>query len=144
MSHKRCHGMLFACSLAVAIAGCGDGMGLTNVSGVVTLDGKPVPDATVTFIPKGETESSPSYGTTDAGGYYSLMFSRDREGVMPGTYDVTIETEKMPPSDIKAMKADGLEVPEYVPVPTKYSQAGAITKQVEPDGGEINLELTST
>lgn len=134
MNNSRVHGILFAC-VAAAMTGCSYDMGLTTVSGTVTLDGKPVPNATVTFVPQAasapqgtgaeQEAASPSSGITDAEGYYTLMFSRDREGVLPGTHDVTVTRETDP-------------------LPMKYSQPGAITKEVKPEGGEINLELTST
>lgn len=141
MNNFRCAGIIFGCVL-VALPGCGDDMGLTSVSGIVTLDGKPLPNAVVTFIPQGEG-GSPSYGTTDAEGYYTLMFSRDTEGVLPGTHDVTITTEKIAPSDVAVLKAKGRGVPEFVPVPKKYRQPGELVREVEPGGGEINFELTS-
>ena len=101
-------GFLVAGLLAVS-AGCGDDLGLTEVSGVVTLDGKPVPNATVTFTPKGG-DGSPSYGTTDADGSYGLRFSRDREGVLPGIHDVTVTVDKLGKADAEALRAEGEEV----------------------------------
>lgn len=130
-------------TLFAAVVGCGgDGLNLADVSGQVTLDGKPVPNATVVYTPQAEG-GSPSYGTTDPEGNYNLMFSRDREGVLIGSHSVQVTTEKMDPSDVAALKAEGEEAPEFVRVPPKYAAKGELVREVEPGKNTINLELTA-
>lgn len=131
--------------LLLAAAGCGsDGPELTDVSGTVTVDGRPVPNATVMFVPEAP-DGSPSYGVTDAEGYYSLMFTRDKEGAMLGRHTVEITTEKVSKQDIEDMRANGEEVveAEYVAIPKKYRSPGALTAVVEPGGNDIDIDLTS-
>lgn len=67
--------LLTAAAVALA-AGCGGG-GVAPVSGTVTLDGKPLAHATVTFEPAGGgKEPGPgSAGTTDAAGRYVLALN---------------------------------------------------------------------
>jgi hypothetical protein len=125
------------------LPGCGSGgPELTGVKGVVTLDGKPVNRAIVTFVPEGG--GSPSYGQTDAQGRYELMFTRTKYGAMPGRHNVEIQTQELTPQDIAEYKAHGEEVPEDSPaIPEKYLEAGALTADVKPGENEINFPLTS-
>lgn len=126
----------------VALAGCGDGLNLADVSGQVTLDGTPVPDAAVTFVPQGEV-GSPSNGVTDAEGFYTLKFSRDREGAFIGTHDVTVETEETSLEQQMEMSNESIAPPKFVKLPAKYAAKGELVKEVEPGGNEIDLKLTS-
>ena len=64
---KQCFSGIFALFIAsvftASFSGCGGNPNLFHVSGKVTLDGKPVEKAFVTFIPMGG--GSTSYGKTD-------------------------------------------------------------------------------
>lgn len=80
----------------VAVAGCGRGkkgpsFDLTPVSGTVTLDGKPLPDADVAFYLQGE--APPGYfgvgAKTDASGKYTMAVG-ESPGAVPGNYKVTV------------------------------------------------------
>ena len=73
-------------AMLVMLAGCG-GPKLLPVSGVVTLDGQPVAEAGVMFLPveKGQATG----GTTDATGKFELA-TTNRIGVAPGQYRVTV------------------------------------------------------
>ncbi len=74
---KQCFSGLFALLIASVIAagfsGCEGNPNLFHASGKVTLDGKPVEKAFVTFIPMGG--GSTSYGKTDADGHYEMKFT---------------------------------------------------------------------
>ncbi len=129
-------------TLLIAIAGCGtDGPQLAEVSGVVTVDGKPVPNAVVTFIPTG---GSTSYGKTDAQGKYTLMFTDTKYGAMIGKHSVELEVRRYSPSELAEMKAAGENVStESVAIPRKYKAAGALTAEVEEGSNTIDFKLTS-
>lgn len=73
--------------LLVSFAGCGSGAA-TQVSGVVNLDGKPVPDATVIFSPK--SGGQPAIGKTNATGEFRLRTATRSEGVERGVYQVAV------------------------------------------------------
>src|SRR5262245_9061165 len=60
----------------VVCLGCGTRADLATVTGKITIDGQPLPDAFVVFAPTASGTSS--RGKTDAGGNYEMMFS-DRE-----------------------------------------------------------------
>jgi hypothetical protein len=84
--------------LAVLLsAGCGRSAVLVPVSGVVTLDEKPLEGASVAFMPDaGGKPMSADYvgsqGKTDANGRYSLttMEAEPRAGALLGKHRVTI------------------------------------------------------
>ncbi|MGN6133038.1 MAG: carboxypeptidase-like regulatory domain-containing protein [Aureliella sp.] len=127
--------------LCAMAAGCGSsGPQLADVTGTVTLDGKPVPNAIVTFNPV-EPGGSNSLGKTDAQGNYRLEFSQDRKGAMIGKHEVEITTKKISPDEMP----DSGEAVEsvYVPIPAKYRKRGELTAEVKNQRNEINFDLTS-
>jgi hypothetical protein len=81
--------------LAVILAGCGSHP-TVPVSGRVTLDGKPLPDATVMFVPLADAATKDplpsSVGVTDADGRYSLVLNSDgkTKGAVAGKHKVII------------------------------------------------------
>jgi hypothetical protein len=131
--------------LLIAIAGCGgDGYRLAPVSGVVTLDGEPLPDARVSFEPRGEgsrLNAGPgSYATTDANGRYRMETIHGRRGAVVGTHDVTLSTfcATMDPSKDQV----DVIIPERVPEP--YRREGTLTFVVPPEGTDAaDFQLTS-
>jgi hypothetical protein len=86
-------GCLVALFVAFLAIGCNreNLPGLGRVTGTVTLDGKPVPDATITFEPQG-VNAGTSIGRTDATGKYELYYSRDSKGAAQGEHLVRINT----------------------------------------------------
>src|SRR5262245_30871652 len=97
---------LFAAGL-VTLCGCGK-EGYVSVRGVVLLDGEPVPQASVAFVPE-DPHGEGATGYTDEDGQF-VMTSTSVKGVKPGKYKVRIEAlaEKAPPgkgmSEIMAEK----------------------------------------
>lgn len=126
------------------ILGCADGgPERGEVSGRVTVDGKPVPNATVSFFPE-SANGTPSYGATDSDGRYTLMFTRSKSGAMTGKSRVEIVTQKISASEAAEMKAEGQQVDTtYIAIPPKYAEPGALTANVEGGRNEINFELTT-
>jgi hypothetical protein len=64
---------------------------LLNVSGVVTLDGKPLPAAVVTFD---ADDGQFSFGQTDSNGKFTLQLDSVKDGVTPGKKTVKISTTR--------------------------------------------------
>jgi hypothetical protein len=133
--------LLFA---SIPMMGCGsDGPELAEVSGVVSVDGKPVPGAVLTFVPTGG--GSPSYGGTDKDGKYRLMFTDTKYGAMIGDHEVEIVTNKPSAAEIAEMKAEGQEVNvTFVSIPKQYKQKGALTAKVERKKNVVNFTLMTT
>lgn len=80
--------------LCLVAAGCSrGGFKLVPVSGRITSGGQPVPEATVTFQPRGGGPGS--YGRADAEGRFVLRsVLDDSRGAVAGTHVVTITTAK--------------------------------------------------
>jgi hypothetical protein len=119
------------------LAGCSSD--LPTVKGKVTLDGVPLPDAFVEFTPQ-VAGGSPSYGRTDTGGHYNLMFSLKKYGAVPGENVVRITT-----ADVGDMGA--ANVPERVPdrynrktelrVEVKANEANAFDFDLVTEGAKL-------
>jgi hypothetical protein len=122
------------------LIGCGDGgPELASVKGVVTLDGQPVPNAVLTFVPQ---QGSPSYGRTSREGNYELMFTDVKRGAMLGTHQVSIEVQRVSKEELAEMKAQGMDVPDkIVEIPKAYRQAGALTAEVKRGSNAIDFHL---
>lgn len=145
ISIRRVVSFVFAgVALAVGLTGCGqNGPKLAKVTGVVTLDGKPVPGAVLTFIPR-TPDGSPSYGATDQNGRYEMHFSSKKAGALLGDHDVEIVTEKISKRELAEIKAQGESAPaEYVAIPKKYRQPGALTASVADGKNSVDFPLVT-
>jgi hypothetical protein len=140
--------------LAVALCGCGgSGIDVGSVEGVVTLDGKPLPNAVVTFTPKAGGPSG--VGRTDAQGKYQLL-TVNESGAVVGEHFVSIvcvpempaAVESYPSSDPRyrsqaATRADYKKQPEVTKLPEKYNTKTELTAKVEPGSNTFNWDLKS-
>ena len=140
MNSGFCRSFLSITSL-LFVAGCGPGgPQLGEVTGTVTLDGKPVPSAIVTFISK-EPDGTSSYGKTDASGKYRLEFTSERSGAMVGSHDVEIITKRV--SADEAPDTGTLAKTEFVAIPKHYAR-GALTAEVKSGSNVCDFPLSST
>jgi hypothetical protein len=146
--------------LAWGVIGCGGEGKPIKVKGTVTLDGQPLPNGMVTFIPV-EKDGRHATGMTGADGSFQLTTLSADDGAFPGQYKVAVqyhepapEVHSTPSPEGKGMKASwdaaqrGMKEqrkkpPKYV-IPAKYSDPGQtiLTQKVPPDG-PVNLELQS-
>ena len=125
---------VFAVLPLVLIVGCGSrGPTLLPVSGTVTLNGKPMADAEVTFAPDpSNAEITMGSDTTGPQGNYKAM-SQGRSGLAAGKYTVTVK-QKPPapasnlPEEIKndpgQIAAAGLATKAVSAAPSKKGAAG--------------------
>lgn len=138
----------------LAAVGCGKAAPkLHPATGTVTLDGKPLADATVSFVP---ASGAPSDGKTDDSGKYTIMTS-GRPGLPAGACKVTVSkftsAGEMPamapsPDDMRKMyekkKKGDVEKGE---VPAKYGRAdtSGLSADVTSDAAKnvFNFELTT-
>ena len=116
------------------LSGCGGGIdegppGRAIVSGIVTLDGQPLPSADVVFEPE---DGAIAMGRTDEKGDYYLQYSADEpEGGLPtGRYTVRITTSS---------PRRGKRAPERVPA--KYNRFSELVKEVESGENVISFDL---
>jgi hypothetical protein len=160
---------LFLVPALLACAGCGKDAKTVKVQGVVTLDGKPLEGATVTFIPLEGGSGRMASGRTDSDGTFQLTTFRTYDGALPGEYKVTVELpqpdnywegkgdpDKMDLKDKaeyysqrspqgKAKAAARAKKAKPSPVPAVYGDAKRTPlKEIVPAEGTVQLELRST
>src|SRR5262245_45808699 len=78
---------VWAVLAALCAGGCRRGPELAPVSGRVTLDGKPLDLAEVSFLPEA---GRASHGVADSSGHYELRYTRDQMGALVGQHTVRI------------------------------------------------------
>jgi hypothetical protein len=129
--------------VVISAFGCG-GTRFAPVSGKVMMDGKPLPNASVTFTPvaqPGSTEAGvSSTGKTNQNGEYSLTAATGKSGAQVGQHVVSIsvlnpqigEGDERPPRG-------GWPLANKVPV--KYNEKSELTYDV-PSGGGTNADFT--
>lgn len=126
--------------------------GLVPVSGTLLVDGKPLDDVVVNFIPlesKESTSNRGGSGITDATGAFSVTYlGQDQPGLLPGKYSLSYSRMRL--SDGSAapkLKEGEAENPSNIPIETMpvHLQAPDATleaNQVDvPQNGTTKLEL---
>jgi hypothetical protein len=88
---KRTYGVLASLTaMLLIIAGCSDGPALVPVAGIVTLDGKPLEGATLSFVPlPGNPISTAGTDATGPAGNFKMTYD-GRSGLAPGKYAVSV------------------------------------------------------
>lgn len=102
-----------------ALVGCGGSrpkaVPTEMVEGVVTLDGQPVPEATVTFLPVQNGVGASATGMTDSEGKYTLtavgagIGAQLGAGTLPGEYYVGVAKVSLPDIPAAADLGDSAE-----------------------------------
>jgi hypothetical protein len=132
----------------VSTLGCShEGPKIVPVSGVVTLNGKPLAGATVTFSPiakPGEVNAGDgSSGKTNADGEYTLTTSRGVPGAQVGKHRVGISalSQQAGSSDERPPRG-GWPIKDKIPA--RYSGDSTLTFEVAPSGpNKADFTLTS-
>jgi hypothetical protein len=129
--------LFVAGSFSLLATGCGSSYSLGTVTGTVTLDGKPLPQATVTFS---RGQGRMSVGTTDEDGRYQLQYSARQKGAEPGSHKVRIATQ------IEAVSGEGdlaaVQGRKEL-LPPRYNDKTELTAEVKPGRNTIDFDLTS-
>jgi hypothetical protein len=139
-------------TLSALLSGCGGappGPTLYPVKGKVTLEGSPLPNATVTFQP----ESGPiASGVTDVNGEFTLKTGA-AEGAVAGTHRIAVVattgekiTGNPTPDDLAAMSLTGKPLPQPKSlIPERYSkfETSQLTATVTEDAAQnvVTLDL---
>jgi hypothetical protein len=120
------------------LAGCssgdvGDGLAREAVSGAVTLDGRPLDSASITFIPVDPNAPGGTSGEIQAGSY---KIGSDR-GPVAGSYKVAIAT--VPPSAAGSEPPPPGEAPKPKPdpIPARYNAKTTLTADIKAGGPNI-------
>jgi len=145
--------MLVGCT---GSSGTGKGPKMARVTGPVTLDGTPVPGATVIFAPKPGAIGTAASGTTDAQGRYSLNAvpdsyvvtivkteSTEAEGAKPTSMEDAMKQKMKREREAKTKKGAAPNVKDLLPV--KYSSATTsnLTADVKDGTNDIPFRLDS-
>ena len=155
----RARQWLALCSLIVVGFGCGGGTGDTTkyvaVSGIVTLDDKPIVGATIVFAPKKTGQMS--IGQSGPDGKFTLKTASGQPGAAIGDHEVTVSLTSDSAPKAAPAKLDDLAPPnaaetgdtsaaatiKYV-VPEKYSKKGALSATVPESGlSDHKLQLVT-
>jgi hypothetical protein len=88
----KCGAIYTSLMLAVVMSGCfGTGKPPTyQVTGTVTMKGKPLEDATVVFVPPEGASYQAATGVTDASGNFKLSTFTSDDGAQPGDYLIKV------------------------------------------------------
>jgi len=135
----RAASFVFLLAFAALSIGCAKPPGpeTAYVSGVVTLDGTPVPNAVINFTP---ANGRPSVGFTDANGEYELIYTASRQGALLGEHTVRIKSaESSGGGEGNAPKIAASKES----IPAKYNTKTELTAQVESGSNTIDFELKS-
>lgn len=144
------------CLVGMIVVGCGPkGPELGSVTGKVTLDGNPVTNGLVTFVPVGG--GRPATGKTDENGQYVLV-GVDGKGALLGQHQVSVTTVKEA-ATVTEIRSDS---PEYAkqavsgssssdyntakvvePIPARYNTNTELSFEVKAGSNVIDLELKS-
>jgi len=135
--------------MALMQTGCGrspDGRpGRIPVTGTVMMKGQPVVEATVLFVPVGDTPAA--VGTTDADGRFRLRTFEPNDGAVAGDYKVAVRKIEVISSETGVDPADALTPPpnEKWLLPPKFGSGDLSGLKATVKPGEKNdfpFELT--
>jgi hypothetical protein len=127
--------------LVVCSVGCGSGTPQgVSAGGTVTLDGKPLQNATAVFTPR-----TPGGFPTSVRIVEGRFQFDETQGLPAGEFDVCIIGAEPELEEVDAAHREGRPSPlGSSRIPAKYQQPGALTAAVTPDGpNEFEFALSS-
>jgi len=112
---------------------------LENVEGIVTLDGQPVADATITFVPVNDGQGTAATGITDENGDFRLTAAGESTaepstGIPPADYYVGV---------VGAIRRETEESETGVPKKYGNPKESGLRFTVEAGRNKIHIELTT-
>ncbi|RCS44596.1 hypothetical protein DTL42_16855 [Bremerella cremea] len=133
----------------LSVTGCGgtsDQPDLGQVTGTVTLDGKPLSDTAIVFYPD---SGRPARGLTDAEGKYELIYIRDTRGTKLGHNRVEIApSEEAEDEDEEETDEDTPQVKRPAKskkpkIPARYNTKTELEADVKPGDNTFDFKLES-
>ena len=148
---KRLLGVVSAgCCLLFFVIGCDSKPNTGAVTGVVTFEGKPVTEGTVTFYPS--EGGRPAIGHLGSDGAFTLTTFQVNDGALLGEHKVTIEAKQVtnvpPPPKSLAEEVSQASAPRARAkvkwlVPEKYADQtnSGLTATVTDGANQIDFDL---
>jgi hypothetical protein len=125
----------------IALAGCGDGPRIVNVTGTLTYKGKPVTNAFLHFLPE---HGRQSWAETDDHGRFKVNYDRHQDGAVVGKHKVWVEmrpTTREQKEAVMSGKALSLSK-DMRAFFDKYSQEkSTLEVQIDRSRSDLNLDL---
>ena len=127
---------VFVGAACLLLGGCSESLEFGQVTGTVTLNGKPLNDVLVMFLPEPREDGTGAHSesVTDSSGKFELIYSADAEtpGAVVGPHRVVIE-------DILAENTRDRRLP--IRIHPSYSSAAHTPLKYEVKPGEQSFEL---
>jgi hypothetical protein len=135
-SLRMCLALSTAGALAAFSGGCGGDRGPQRVvvSGVVTYNGKPIPDGAIVFAPDA-TSNTPTSGTTIVNGKYKVDI---HGGVPVGQHKIQIEAYRNDKSVCSRFPDVGARI-QYLP--KKYNVKTELEIAIQPSSQNITKDF---
>ncbi len=120
------HLALLVAALPIPLAGCtrNDRPALASVHGKVTLQGRPLPGASIVFQPD---DGKSSHAVTDEQGRYELVYLPGANGAVIGRHRVTITTATEEAPDER--------------LPARYHRESELIREVTSGDNPIDFDL---
>lgn len=138
------------CLLLLFLVGCGESR-TTPVEGVVLLDGQPLANASIQFVPNGSGRDAT--GATNERGEFSMSTFDPNDGVAPGSYKVVISpplgevdtTKYSSAADAMSAAAQARPAPKST-FPKKFTTPSEtpLTQEVPTGKEKLRFELSSS
>jgi hypothetical protein len=140
--------------LLFIVIGCSDGsFRVEVVEGTVTLDGTPVEDATLTFVPSDANIGKSAYARTDTQGMFRLTATQGGKsgaGTMIGNYRVavckTVPSREPTPNELADQErgiAPNIPILNIIPENYNDAQTSGLTAEVVKGKNIFHFELKS-
>lgn len=135
-SRPRRHGGMtllihVCCTLLVGSLGCGDSRPTrVQVSGQVLIDGQPLKEGNIKFVPQG---ARPSSGRLDKDGNFTLTCYDGNDGVIPGQHQVQVSSFEL----VSASRVRWLAPPHYADFRTS-----GLRFEILESTDDLTIELT--
>ncbi len=126
----------------VGTSGCGNPHGCVKVSGTITLNGgNPPGPGAVTFTVVEPAEGFPNRPTMakfDTDGFYRVTTYDPGDGILPGSYMISIECYETPPN------MDGKPIKSYIHNKYLSPKTSGFELNVEPNSKPITFDIPLT
>jgi hypothetical protein len=120
----------------LAACGCSSENRGGKITGSVLLEGKPLPDAVVGFVPNDQKEPT-NFAVTDAEGHFEVKRDKAKRTLPPGTYAVVVrqyvkkDGKPLPPEERDMLIASG-NLRNTLPERYSSPKTSGLTADVKP------------